>query len=314
MTFALVRVPGTGRVFVGGSDFKVAEADLAAPKFEPKDLYAHASYVTGVALAGKWLVSGGYDGKLIWWDTESKKVVRSIDAHSKWVRRVIASADGTRVVSIADDMACKVWDATTGAIVHQLHGHATQTPNHFPSMLHAATVSADGRYLATGDKVGHVVVWDTGNGKPVTTLESPVMYTWDPVQRMHSIGGIRSLAFSQDGGLLAVGGMGKVGNIDHLEGKARIEVFDWKAGKPIAEVTSDRFKGLVNRLEFAPDGAWLLGAGGANEGFLVFYDVAKKKVLREEKVTTFIHDFVMSPAADTITIAGHNRLAVYTLG
>jgi len=49
-------------------------------------------------------------------------------------------------------------------------------------------------YLATGDKVGHVVVWELATGKQVTTLEVPVMYTWDPVQRRHSIGGIRSLS------------------------------------------------------------------------------------------------------------------------
>jgi hypothetical protein len=139
------------------------------------------------------------------------------------------------------------------------------------------------------------------------------MYTWDPVQRRHSIGGIRSLAFSPDSAQLAVGGIGKIGNVDHLEGKARVEVFDWKAGKSLVEFASDKFKGLVNRLAFAPDGAWLVGAGGANEGFILFHDVAKKKALREEKVSMHVHDFVLSPAGDTITAVGHNKIAVYKL-
>src|SRR5438552_257273 len=86
------------------------------------------------------------------------------------------------------------------------------------SKVYAVAFSADGYRLATGDKVGHVVVWDVESGKQLTTCEAPGMYTWDPVQRLHSIGGIRSLAFSPDGTRLAVGGMGKVGNIDHLEG------------------------------------------------------------------------------------------------
>jgi WD40 repeat protein len=314
MTFAVTRVGGTSRVYLGGSDFKVCEADLAAAKFEPKDLYAHGSYVTGLALAGKLLVSGGYDGKLTWWDTDARKVVRTLDAHAKWVRRVVASPDGSRVASVADDMACKVWEARTGKLVHDLRGHRERTPHDFPSMLYAAAYSADGKYLATGDKVGHVVVWDPDAGKQLVTLEAPVLYTWDPVQRRHSIGGIRSLAFSPDGSLLAVGGMGKVGNIDHLEGKYRVEVFDWKAGKPVAEFQSDKFKGLVNRLAFAPDGSWLVGAGGANDGFLTFLDAAKKKLLREEKAVTFVHDFVLSAAGDEITLAGHNKVAVYKLG
>jgi WD40 repeat protein len=94
------------------------------------------------------------------------------------------------------------------------------------------------------------------------------MYTWDPTARRHSIGGIRSLAFSPDGALLAVGGMGKVGNIDHLEGKARVEVFDWKKGERAHEFVSDQFKGIVNRLVFHPAGDWLAGAGGAAIGLL----------------------------------------------
>src|SRR5262245_6628186 len=68
--FTLARVPDSGRLFLGGSDFKVSETDLSQPKPEFKDLGKHDSYVTGVALAGKTLVSAGWDGKLIWWDTE----------------------------------------------------------------------------------------------------------------------------------------------------------------------------------------------------------------------------------------------------
>jgi WD40 repeat protein len=311
-TFAVARAGD--RLFLGGSDFKVCEADLAAAKFEPRELHAHGSYVTGVALAGKQLVSGGYDGKLVWWDTAAGKVARTVDAHGRWVRRVVASPDGRRVASVADDMLAKVWDADTGAVVHTLRGHRERTQHDFPSMLFTAAFSPDGRHLATADKVGHVVVWDVAAGREVAAVEAPVMYTWDPVQRRHSIGGVRSLAFSPDGSRLAAGGMGKVGNIDHLEGKARVEVFDWRAGKQIAEYTDDRFKGLVNALAFAPDGSWLLAAGGANDGFLVALDAAGKKALRQEKLSAHVYDLSLTPAADSLVLAGHNKLLLYRRG
>ncbi|MBA4187022.1 MAG: hypothetical protein C0467_03295 [Planctomycetaceae bacterium] len=314
ITFGIARKANTDNVFLGCSDFKVYSGDLSAAKFEPKELYTHESYVTGVALAGTTLVSGGYDGKLIWWDTEAGKQIRTTDAHAKWIRKVIASPDGRLIVSIADDMACKVWDAKTGKLVHDLRGHKEKTPNDFPSMLYAVTFSADGNLLATGDKVGHVVVWDVKEGKPLATCEAPVMYTWDKQQRLHSIGGIRSLAFSPDGKQLAVGGMGKVGNIDHLEGKARVEVFDWKTGKQLVEFPGDKFAGLVNKLAWAPDGSWLVGAGGAGEGFLVFFDVAAKKALRQEKVMMHVHDFEMTADAKEIVSVGHNRITIHKLG
>ena len=44
------------------------------------------------------------------------------------------------------------------------------------------------------------------------------------------------------------------GNIDHLEGKARVEVFDWKKGARTYEFPGDRFVGLVNHLQWHPDG------------------------------------------------------------
>jgi len=209
ITFAIARVPDSPRVFLGCSDFKVYEADVMAAKFEPKELYAHDSYVTGVALAGKTLVSGSYDEKLSWFDTESNKTIRSHEAHAKWIRRVVASRDGKTIASVADDMVCRLWNAADGKLVHELRGHAEKTPHGFGSMLYAAAFSADGKHLATGDKVGKVRVWEVATGKTVAELEAPVMYTWDPVQRLHSIGGIRSLAFSADGKTLAVGGPGR---------------------------------------------------------------------------------------------------------
>lgn len=312
--FAVARVPDSARVFLGCSDFKVYAADLAAEKFEPKELYAHESYVTGVALAGNLLVSGGYDGKLTWYDPNAGQVVRTVDAHTKWIRKVIASPDGKLVASVADDMACKVWEAATGRLVHDLRGHKEKTPTNFPSMLYAVAFSADGERLATADKVGHVVVWDVATGKELFALESPGMYTWDPVQRLHSIGGARAVAFSPDGTHLAVGGIGKIGNVDHLDGKARLEVFDLEAKKSVWVSESDKFKGLVNDLVFAPDGEWLLGAGGSGEGFLLFYDVAGKKALRQEKVPMHVHDIDLTADGTQLVCVGHNRIVTFKLG
>jgi WD40 repeat protein len=313
ITFSIARVPNSTRVYLGCSDFNVYEAELTAEKFEPKELYAHGSYATGVALAGNTLVSGSYDGKLTWYDTESKKVIRSDEAHAKWIRGVFATRDGKTIASVADDMVCRLWDGESGKLLHELRGHAEKTPHGFGSMLYTATFSSDGKHIATADKVAKVVIWEVAAGKRVAELEAPIMYTWDPVQRLHSIGGIRSLAFSPDGKTLAVGGTGKIGNIDHLEAKARIELFDWSGGKRLAEYASDKSQGIVNHLDYAPDGSWLFAAGGANEGFLIVLDADAKKVLRQEKAGMHVHDAVMSENAETLVLAGHNKIAVYEM-
>jgi WD40 repeat protein len=313
VVFGIARVPNTARAYLGASDFKVYEVDLAADKLEPKELYAHESYVTTVALAGNTLVSGGYDGKLVWWDAETKKQIRSIDAHSKWIRKAVVSPDGKYLASVADDMVLRVWDTANGAKVHELRGHQEKTPTHFGSMLYAVAWSMDGSMLATGDKIGHVVVWDAKTGGQLATMEAPVMYTWDPVQRLHSIGGIRSLAFSPDGKLLAVGGTGKIGNIDHLEAKTRVEIFNIADKKQVGEFVGDKAQGIVNHLQFAPDGSWLLGAGGAGDGCLLFIDVIGKKFLRQEKLAMHCHHVALNEASDTIYTVGHNKITIHTM-
>ena len=310
--FSIARQPNSTRLFLGASDAKVYDFDVMAEKPEPVEYAGHESYVMGVALAGKYLVSGSYDGRLIWWDTETQQQVRSVAAHSRWIRELAATPDGRYVVSVADDMVCRIWDAERGVLVRDLHGHASRTPHHFPSMLYTCAVSPDGRYLATGDRVGKNIVWDLHNGRRLATVETPIMYTWDPKQRIHSIGGVRSLAFSHDSRLLAVGGIGTIGNIDHLGGPSRVEIFDWQKGERTHEFSDDQFKGLFERLVFHPRGDWLLGAGGDHNGFVKFFDLAANKVVHQFKAPMHVHDLVVSESYDTIFAAGHGKVAVWS--
>src|SRR4051812_23446444 len=158
--FSVARMPNTSRLFLASSEGKVFDVDLsqATPKFN--ELANHGRYVNTVRLAGRSVVSGAYDGKLIWWDLDQNRVTRTIDAHTRPLRQIAVSPDGSKLASVADDMVCRVWNASTGTKLHELRGHEERTPSHFSSMLYACVFSPDGRYIATGDRVGHVVVWD----------------------------------------------------------------------------------------------------------------------------------------------------------
>jgi len=305
--------PGKERLLAGSSDHRLYDFDLAAEKIEPLEMEGHESYVSGVVADEETAVSGGYDGRLIWRNLKSHKSTRTIEAHAKWIRRLAASPDGNLIASVADDMVARLWERDSGKLVHELRGHEPRTPHHYPSMLYAAAFSPDGKLLATGDKVGRVIIWDVASGKQEAELTAAGVYTWDPRARRHSIGGIRSLAFSPDGKRLAVGGMGKVGNIDHLGGKARVEIYDWRQGKQTWLFESGKHKGLANQLCFADDGRWLLAAGGAGKGFLLFLDPTAKKSLREEAAPMHVHDAVLAADGRRLYTVGHNRLVTWSL-
>lgn len=311
--FSVARQPDSTRLFLGASDSKIYDVDVMAEKPEPMEMVGHESYVTGTVLAGKYLISGAYDGRLIWWDTETRQQVRAINAHTRWIREVSATPDGRHVLSVADDMLCRVWDVEKGMLVRDLIGHPRRTPHHFPSMLYACAVSPDGHYAATADRVGKCVVWDLANGRRLATVEAPIMYTWDPKQRIHSIGGIRSIAFSPDSRLVAVGGIGTIGNIDHLDALARVEIFDWQKGERVHELKGDTYKGLVERLVFHPSGNWLLAAGGDHGGFIQFYNLADGKIIKQDKAPMHVHDLVLNESFDTIYAAGHGKAVVWSL-
>ena len=118
----------------------------------------------------------------------------------------------------------------TGDLVRTFAGHEPKTPEGFATAIYAIAASPDGKYLASGDRIGDVCLFEIETGKLLTRLAAPEFYTYDRQKRDRSIGGIRALRFLPDG-RLAIGGLGPVSNVDGFVGPARFEIWDWQAGK-----------------------------------------------------------------------------------
>jgi WD40 repeat protein len=325
---ALCLDTAANRLFAGSDDYAVHVFDPTAAKKESVARWTkHDNYVSAMAFVKRQdkplVISGSYDRNLIWWDAESGKPIRSVNAHEGWVRDLAALPDGSRLVSAGDDMLVKVWQTDTGKLVRTLDGHAKKTPQGHVTALYVVAVSPDGKHVASGDRIGAVRVWETATGKLAQSFAVPTLYTYDPRQRKRSIGGIRSLAFSADGNYLAVGGIGQVGNVDGLSGPVHVEVWDW--GKPQQRFAggAQGHKGITNHLLFHPEG-WLVGAGGGGDnGFIAFWKTDqlaeakdKKAALPVQRMKTsgHVHSFCFNAKGDELYAAGYRKLEVWKLG
>ena len=309
---AVAAVPGTAKAYAGGSDGKIYLIDFDEAKPAPVTWAAHAGYVSGLALAAKYLVSGGSDHQLVWWDAATREKVRVLEPHDKkWVRSVAASPDGKLVASAGDDMVCRVWAADSGKPVHELAGHDKVTPYQLASKLYCVRFSPDGKHLATGDQTGTAIVWDTATGKEVGRVRAPHLYTSDT--NGHTYGGCRALAFSPDGARLALAGNLAGDTSTIVNSKALVQVFDWKAGKMTHDVPV-KHNAFFEAIAFHPKEPWVFAATGAGEGKKVLIlDVEKASVLQEITSNIPLVDVALNATADTLVAVGRKKAFCWRL-
>lgn len=310
--YALACDSASGLVYAAGNDRAVYTLDPAAdePALERR-WNCHENYISCLDICGPALITGSYDRRLVWSRLDTGEQLAAVDAHAGWVRDLVALPDQDLVASVGDDMLVKVWDGA-GQLVRTLDGHQKRTPQGYATALYAVAVSPDGKWLASADRLGDVRVWDAGDGKLLQAFSAPTFYTYDAEKRVRSIGGIRGLRFSPAGDRLALSGIGQVSNVDGFVGPCRVELWDWQAGQRVFE-GQDKHQAVLNDLQFAPDGEWLLaGGGGDGGGILAVWDLKQPAPLHTVKPKGHVHRVRLDASGDRLFAAGYLGLQVWS--
>jgi WD40 repeat protein len=302
---SVARIPNSDQLCIGASDHKLYFLDLGEAKPKLEGCSGHTSYVSGVVVAGRSVLTTGWDRKLIWWDIEKRQPARVVEAHQRWIRCLALSPDGHLAVTAADDMVCKLWEAASGKLVRELNGHALRlVPYDYPSKLYACAFSPDGKFVAAGDEACRIIVWETATGKEAARFDAPGFFKADWDRNNHPYCGLRCLAFSPDGASLALGGMENT-DVAIIQGTALVQLFDWKSGKLTGELRGGKDM-QYETLWCHPRGDWLLAVvgGTAKNAPLSFFDVKQKRLLREVAAPTPIFGLAVSEKFDVLYTVG----------
>lgn len=303
------RYAPSGRfVFAAAQDHAVHR--FAVEGDEHVALAGHESWPQALAFdpAGKVLVSGGCDGRLIWWEAEAAAptAVRTVEAHVGWVRAVAISADGHFVASGGNDNRVKIWSAADGSLVRELVGHES----HVYSVLFDAGSSG----LLSGDLKGIVRQWDLGTGAQVRRMDASALWKYDEGFRA-DIGGVRGMSLSADRTRLACAGITAVTNAFAGVGEPLAVVFDFTTGerRGVHKIKGiDR--GVLWNVAYHPDGYLIGASGGGSGGFLAFWRDGEEAAFHQLKLVATCRDMALAPDGLHVATADHDgAMRVYAL-
>ena len=186
-------------------------------------------------------------------DLETGKEIFKAGYHEDWVLDTAFGIDGKRIVTVGRDRAAKLADAQTGAFLENV--------NLLRDMLYAVErhPRRDQVLIGGEDRVPYLYLMD--RPRALKIADDSTLVRKFPEQQ----GRIHALAFSADGGRIAVGGLAPA-----------VEIYDTETGKAVAECKTG--PGVFS-LSFSPDGKRLAAAGF--DGEVRLFDVTGGALIQE---------------------------------
>ena len=271
----LAIVPDGSHAFAATADGLIHDVELATGKTRAFE-QSHQSYASGCVLLpdGGTLISGGYDGQLIWHEVSTGRCVRRVQAHRFWNWQLALSPDGRQLATATgqylpggwkyepaaeSEFSVKVFDTATG--------EQTAGFSHTPPVLSCA-FSRDGRFLAAGNLMGEVRVWEVAGGSgPIAQWTSPDFTSFGSIKTHHYCGGIYAIAFAPDDQSLVGCGMGPMADPMAGNGRMTWQCWDWRAGQLLRQIREGQHgSGLMEALAWHPGGGSFLMAGRQAQG------------------------------------------------
>jgi WD40 repeat protein len=266
-------------------------------------LKGHESWVHALRYSadGQQLVSGGCEGRLIWWSIAEAepKPVRTIEAHAGWIRALDLSPDGTRLVSVGNDLVIRLWDMASGEKVAEWVGHE----KHIYSVL----FHPDGQHLLTGDLGGKLQMWNIASQQIAKSFDAKPLHTYEGGQRV-DFGGVRGMALTTDGAQLLAGGLHKGTNPLGAVHEPLLLRFSTSDCTLLKSHVSDGIPGgVIWRVCTLPDNTSVAACGGSSGGFLLFFNAESEKDIHRFQLPALARDMDWHAATERVLTVHHDH-------
>ena len=275
----------------------------AIPGGEKKVLVGHESWVHALCYSrdGQVLVSGGCDGKIIWWSShpDTAAVIRKIDAHSGWIRGIAISPDSNVLASVGNDKIVRLWNMANGEALGELLGHERH--------IYCVEFHPDGKQLITGDLLGKIHVWNLVDRKLERTIDASPLYAENKGQQAE-FGGVRALGLNVDRGELAAGGTHKATNPFGAVHEPLVLRLNWADGALKKSHACDGITGgLIWRVQWLKDGTAIGVSGGSSGGFLLFFKDNQEKEVHRFKLPSLARDMDIHSDSNLVATAHFDK-------
>jgi len=282
-------------VFAGSEDNRVQRWALADGA--KTSLAGHDSWVRAIAFTkdGSFTITGGYEGRLIWWPTAAEKPepVRSVDAHQGWLRSMSSSSDGKLLATGGNDLAVRLWNIEDGSLVRELAGH--ERP------VYCVHFHPNGEFLLSGDLVGVVKQWNVATGQLVRSFDAKALHTYEAGQQV-DFGGVRTISVSSDSKYATAGGLHKASNPLGAVHEPLQLLWEWESQALVqSHIAEGITGGVLWRSVFLADGTLMGASGGSSGGFLLFWKPDNAKDFHRFQLPALVRD--MDLHADGIRVA-----------